>query len=224
MRYLLLLLSMFVGQNAMSMFQICGEDDRQYTTQYNGVYTDISYAMVQEKAKSVAWVAGCSGFLITDDLIVTNRHCDIQVNANVRMEYFLNSPVEANYRVAEVVERNRFDTTIVRVDGKPGKVYPKVELTTELPPVGDQIFILGFPGWGPMRIVGSNFGGAYDVSRVKHWADVLGGSSGSPIFDKHGRVFAMHNASSCYWRGYNSGYQIVWMAKDSPTLSRLLGL
>jgi V8-like Glu-specific endopeptidase len=165
------------------------------------------------KARSVARVvradgASGSGFLTSDNLLVTNHHvlpteADAQ-GAVVQFNYQetvarLNAPVE-EFRLAPqdvfvTSPMEEDDWTAVHVQGNPNEKWGALKLARANPKVQDRVNIIQHPGGGPKQIalyhnvvvfVGNN--------RLQYLTDTLPGSSGSPVFDSDWRVVALHHS------------------------------
>ena len=111
---------------------------------------------------------------------------------------------------------DELDFTAVRLDGAPG--HSAVAAARRLPGApergwlrppddvappepNDPIFVLQHPAGAPLRlafdrVLGVNAAG----NRIRHGADTEPGSSGSPCFDRHLRLVAIHHSGDPAWR------------------------
>lgn len=149
----------------------------------------------------------CTGFLITDDIMITNNHC-------VPVELAAKG-IKANFRYLEGVETSsedmhecdtfimtsvEHDFTLLWCSGSPGKKYGVVDIDTSNKEVGTPIFLIQqncdqreapYCKWTKKYsrcalLDKEDFEFSYEC-------DTLDGSSGSPIFDEEtGRVIGIH--------------------------------
>lgn len=182
----------------------------------------VSDALAKSNARATALVkipkqySRCTGYLISDDLLMTNNHCignsAEASGVTATFNYVSSGSQTKTYKCDQFVMTNSaLDFTIVRCRNNPGSNNSKVVLADFRGDVSDAVYIthqncdyLRNPGCSPTqkysegKLLGSN------NSKVEHNADTLGGSSGSPIFDKNShKVVAIHNAGHNY--GPNNG-------------------
>lgn len=150
----------------------------------------------------------CTGFLIKEDILMTNHHC-IPTESHAR-------GVTVSFNVVEGVpkgQEERFDCSqfignnqeldfaLLKCSGKPGEKYGTVELSES-----------SFSGPGDVYVIQQNcdyysdrncyytkkisYGsGKLENNSLTHDADTLGGSSGSPVFSLSShKVIAIHHA------------------------------
>ncbi|HEX8452099.1 MAG TPA: trypsin-like peptidase domain-containing protein [Longimicrobium sp.] len=146
-----------------------------------------------------------TGFLLNDALLLTNHHV---VQDAVEAE---NSVAEFNYQLtvrgnAAPVERLRLDPTrafatsaqddwtIVGLERVPADAKP-LELRTVEIKVGDFVSIIQHPAGGYKQIGMFHNTVAYvGEGRVQYLTDTLPGSSGSPVFNEHWQMVALHHS------------------------------
>jgi V8-like Glu-specific endopeptidase len=97
--------------------------------------------------------------------------------------------VKGSWRSSEAL-----DCAVVRIDGADIETWGKLDLElAELPREGDHVTIIQHPEAGPMQIAMT----ANQICKVQghqilYTTDTLPGSSGSPVFNDHWRVVAIH--------------------------------
>lgn len=168
-----------------------------------------------------------TGFLIADDLLMTNKHVLQQMTAgterlaagqaqvNFQQEWGEPDtdgpvPVEGVHSVHETL-----DLAILKVSGVSQR--PRLSFGVEEPSVGAEIATIGYPYKDPVnspammdRIFENRYGvkqvapgevtGARD-DRLFHDCSTLGGNSGSPVVDfGTGNVVAVHRSGHFMWR------------------------
>lgn len=174
----------------------------------------------------------CTGFLVSDDIIMTNNHCIGSASAArgvyVRFDWLSNNGSYKQYTCDEFIGTNSvLDFTLVRCKGSPGKYHPQVVLGSYQGKTGYPIYLahqncdyFSSPGCVPTQKLSTGKLIGYNSTQVRHDADTLGGSSGSPIFDADShKVIAIHNAgmNTSDGGGTNYGiqmYKIVDYIKD----------
>jgi S1-C subfamily serine protease len=170
----------------------------------------------------------CTGFAIAPSSLLTNAHCvaDIESLAPGGATFYaaLNEGSGARYRVTawkahpgydHASPRPTADLGLLTIDGE------MTELVTLARPdqlsgvaVGMQVFVFGFPGdlnnvrspvatltqgvVGRLTTFGGNVGDKSTQHLLQHSAFTTKGTSGSPVFDKHGRVVAVNSG---YYKG-----------------------
>ena len=156
----------------------------------------------------------CTGFLISDDVLMTNEHCIGSASDVVGMKVYMKH--EKGVRKSRWEEINcgvfmgndaALDIALVKCSGSPGVQYGKVELDQSEVVDGSDIYVVhqncdyysDFDcDWSKKVSEGKVVGIEEDVF---YDADTLGGSSGSPVFsDDNHKVVAIHHA------GYGGGW------------------
>jgi V8-like Glu-specific endopeptidase len=183
--------------------------------------------VVRLRIKTAHGEARCSGFLISESLLLTNYYCistSIDV-ANTLVDFDYNKsgrPQKATrLRKLELVNSDTaFDYSVVRIEGTGHPKYHYVSMFREarkdFQGLSPDLVLIGHPKGGPkmVSLVGcvqateKAFGGDGDqATDFGHHCDTLGGSSGSPVFSKDQfELVGLHHA------GYEEG------AKPSDSL------
>jgi hypothetical protein len=138
----------------------------------------------------------CTGFLISSDRMLTNKHClgtqSRCLSATITLGYLTPTESGENLRCRRIlaVDADR-DMALVQLDTAVGSAWGTLALAAVGPATGRALYVLQHPGGGPQKI--SVAGCA--SSRVKltgpfgaretfsHLCDTQGGSSGSPVLD-----------------------------------------
>jgi V8-like Glu-specific endopeptidase len=146
-----------------------------------------------------------SGFLIANDLVMTNNHVFPDAHAAET------STLEFNYQVdwagtPEPVRRFTLDPThfhtnaaldysIVRVNQSPGDLYGFVDLGQRAEPtVNDFVTVIQHPDGGYKQICFTdNKVSAVFGSVLQYATDTEPGSSGSPVFDQRWQIVGLHH-------------------------------
>ncbi|MBI2521166.1 MAG: trypsin-like peptidase domain-containing protein [Bdellovibrio sp.] len=170
---------------------------------------------IRQNAKKVADLSlpavesRCTGFLIGEDVLMTNHHCVTTaadaVGAKANFGHETGQAGEAlTFTCDEFIGNNEeFDFALLRCKGKPGRTLGVVTLSGQNLQTGDKIYVVQQNcdyylnrkcDWSKKyargTIKGTNSDGDY-----KHDADTLGGSSGSPVFSEASNlVVALHHA------------------------------
>ncbi|HAW52454.1 MAG TPA: serine protease [Flavobacteriales bacterium] len=153
-----------------------------------------------------------SGFLIDNDLLLTNHHVledkgqaqDAKAQFNYQQTLSGLSEPSDEY---ELDPKNLFytslenDWTVVKVKSKEGKTagqkWSTLKLSEQDPKVDDFTIIIQHPSGGPKQIaLYHNIIAYIDANKqiVQYLTDTEPGSSGSPVFDTHWNVIALHHS------------------------------
>jgi V8-like Glu-specific endopeptidase len=153
-----------------------------------------------------------SGFLIGDDLLLTNHHVlenyEQAQTAKIQFNYQQTlDGLAAAYDEYELDPDSLFctspgnDWTVVKIrpkDGQPaGKNWHPLVISEQHPQIDDFTIIIQHPGGGPKQIALYHNVIAYidpDQRVVQYLTDTEPGSSGSPVFDTHWNVIALHHS------------------------------
>ncbi len=150
-----------------------------------------------------------TGFLIAPDLLITNNHVidreevaaksvaefNYQKDWSGRLEPVRSYPLEPSHPRNFRTNRT-LDYTIVRVRDNPGELFGYVDISSHRDPsANDYMCVIQHPAGGPKQIVVTdNKVAAVFDSKVQYTSDTEPGSSGSPVFDQHWNIVALHHA------------------------------
>jgi hypothetical protein len=159
--------------------------------------------------------AMCTGFLISESLMLTNFHCistDSEA-ANARADFGFDRGGAAlkTFRLEklEVINSDTtFDYVVARVSKSPGKIYDHIATTSvdlvSFQGLSRQLLLIEHPAGGPKMVsiqgcvvVNDKVPGVdpQTPSDFGHHCDTLGGSSGSPVFDRDTKkLVGLHHA------------------------------
>ncbi|MBT6325647.1 MAG: trypsin-like peptidase domain-containing protein [Bdellovibrionales bacterium] len=160
----------------------------------------------------------CTGFLISNDLLMTNNHCVSNSYDAIGVKAYFNHRVNTSDKDWNEFSCDQFiltnidlDFTILKCNNSPGEEFGFLKLSEKELGPNDSIYIVQQNcdyyitpecDWDQKYAFG--YISSYDET-YSHNADTLGGSSGSPIFDYlTNEVIAIHNAgfgNNGYGRG-----------------------
>jgi V8-like Glu-specific endopeptidase len=163
------------------------------------------------RAKSVARVVNAdgsrgSGFLVGDNLLVTNHHVlpdrDAARQAVIQFNYQQTiAGAEAPYEEYRTTPEDGFatseedDWTAVRLQGDPNQKWGRLDVQRVDVSKGNRVNIIQHPGGGPKQMsLYHNVVAYVDATRVQYLTDTLPGSSGSPVFDETWKLVALHHS------------------------------
>ncbi len=147
-----------------------------------------------------------TGFLIANDFLLTNHHviqsevdaaaAVIQFNYQQMFDGLDRSPSEYRLQPEQgFATAADDDWTCVKVTDQPCAEWGHIELEAVDPGQVDRVNIIQHPGGGPKQIALYHNVVVYaDDSRLQYLTDTLPGSSGSPVFDSHWRLVAIHHS------------------------------
>jgi len=156
----------------------------------------------------------CTGFLISQNILMTNHHC-IPTALDARGVSVLFTGLDGNQETIDcstfVGNNQQLDFALLKCEGAPGEIYGVAKLATQIPKEGDKIFVIqqncDFYLKGPCDPTQKiSLGLVKKVEdEIFHDADTLGGSSGSPVFNQDTKkVVGLHHAgwgANYYGRG-----------------------
>jgi|SRR5664280_2044485 len=156
-----------IGENEMQSIRAVPSDIRQLGT-----------AVGRLRIKTSRGQALCTGFLVSDDLMITNYHCipttTTAVNTQVDFGYDRIDRHPSTYRVQNLTAVNSdlaYDYAIISISGHPGKTFSHIkmpsvgssELPMDMPPlgtlsfssIGKYLILIEHPGGGPQQVSSS---------------------------------------------------------------------
>lgn len=153
--------------------------------------------VVERVAGAVVRFPTATGFIIhPDGYVLTNHHVreSFGRRGTVKRRWVEGGAAES-LDLQLVFDDAKRDIALYRVVDAAGP-FPSVEITTRAPTPGESVFVLGHPKGKRLR---ASFGRvlAKDIEiggrpSVEYSAQTWWGSSGSPVFDEHGRALAIH--------------------------------
>lgn len=137
-------------------------------------------------------VYGCTGFMVTMDLLLTNYHC-IATERNVRsalVDFDFDSEIAdiERHKLTEIVHSNpELDYSIVRLRGTVARA--PLPLAASAAVDSEELVIIQHPGAGPKMVSRVDChvgridvpGESGELTDFSHLCDTLGSSSGSPV-------------------------------------------
>lgn len=151
-----------------------------------------------------------TGFLVTNDIVLTNHHVLFEKNSNEPaqdIQVWLGYETGSNGRLKKpfvthgltdsIVGDRSLDWATFRLSRKVPKEFSPLPLSIKSPlTVGDGVCIIQHPNGMPKRIaLQHNTVVSRNGHTVQYLTDTDEGSSGSPVFDESWRVVALHRGS-----------------------------
>ncbi|MFD5538979.1 trypsin-like peptidase domain-containing protein [Streptomyces sp. NPDC127079] len=177
-----------------------------------------------------------TGFLVGDDLLLTNEHVLPSQDLLTGTRFLFNyeddsagrpkpvesvSPLDGGYFLAD----RSLDFTLVQLAGRPAERWGRLILADSPPQVGERVNIIQHPGGQPKQIaLQSNFVEYLDDTVIQYVTATLPGSSGSPVLSDDWQVCAVHHAGgdlrepstgNRYFR--NEGFRTCQILKQLPS-------
>lgn len=153
-----------------------------------------------------------TGFLTTDNLLVTNNHviqsAEIADKASVRFNFQKTiSGVDKEIVPFELDSKKGFatspktenDWTVIRIKGNPNADFGAIPLNNADVKIKEHVNIIQHPYGGPKRLsVQNNLVVSVDTEtqRVSYMTDTDRGSSGAPVFNNDWDLVALHSRAS----------------------------
>ncbi len=150
--------------------------------------------------------ARCTGFMISEDYLMTNQHCITSASDAVGVTAIFNHEEGVRESSWDEVRCDKLitndivlDFAILRCEGKPGKRYGYAQFSGRTPLHGDSLYVIHqncdhetFPGCDFTKKVSGGKIIGLDLE-ILHDADTLGGSSGSPVFNESHELIGLHH-------------------------------
>lgn len=173
---------------------------------------DYPSAAEYEKIQKAEWAG--TGFAIADGFIVTNYH--VTNGARTIKVKGVNGEMKEAYKGYVVASDREHDLAIIRIVDKKFDGFEDIPycIGKNIPEVGEDIFVLGYPLVETMGeeikltngIISAASGYKGDESMYQISAPIQQGNSGGPLFDKDGNVIGVVCAK--HTDAENAGYAI----------------
>jgi hypothetical protein len=129
-----------------------------------------------------------------------------------------------SFPILELLEYRQggLDYAIVRLDGKPGKIFGIASIAAADALLGDMLCIISHPEGRPKVIEAGHASDFRDKRIGYNDLDTLGGSSGGGILSSPGgKIVGVHTNGGCDTVGHNFGFKITSLIATSPILSKI---
>lgn len=163
----------------------------------------------------------CTGFLISDSLLITNYHCiysdEEAVSAVADFGYDAEGATIETFRIVKLESPDSdtsLDYSVVRVEREPGKVFGHLSVsstsTGPFPQPAPKLFLIEHPGGNAKmvsimkcEVVSGQLAGLNptELTDFGHHCDTMGGSSGSPVF-----AFGSNEVVGLHHIGFEEAY------------------
>jgi V8-like Glu-specific endopeptidase len=182
----------------------------------------------------------CTGFLISDNLFVTNQHCladqETCNTAVARFGYEKKSKSQTDlgkqfHCIHFIRACYNLDYALIELEGRPGDAFGHLETDTRALQPTDQLILIQHPGGKPKMVsrdkncaVITTIGDGYAVNTdFGYGCDTEDGSSGSPVLLAQSmKVVGLHHLrapESGVWKKQNRGVRMKPLAPElTPTL------
>jgi V8-like Glu-specific endopeptidase len=176
----------------------------------------------------------CTGVLIGRDALITNQHCidSAEICESLEAKFGYEYDKEGKLHLGQKYDCKSFDpaksnekldVSIIQMKGNPGDTWGTIDLATFEPGDNDPLFVIQHPdGKVKMvavmdcRILTAVVDGYAHHTDFTHTCDTEGGSSGSPVFDKSGRLIGIHHF------GFKEGSVLGWKENRGVRISKIL--
>lgn len=181
----------------------------------------------------------CTGFMITEDILMTNQHCIPAasyargVTAQFKHEAGVKKADMESFDCSTFIgNHSELDFALLKCQGSPGAKYGFVQLSDKVATKNLPIYVIQ-QNCDYYSVADCDWTKKYSVGSLlkieaeyTHNADTLGGSSGSPVFSgSDNQVIGLHHAGYGN-NGMGRGYEnyAVPMYKIVPVLKSQFGL
>ena len=159
--------------------------------------------------------------LIQPKEIAKNMHINFnfQVDSHGAMRHD-----QQSFAILELMEHRLggLDYAIVKVAGKPGKIFGINPIAKADALINDMLCIIGHP-LGKPKAIEAGPCSDFDPTRIGYnTLDTQGGNSGSGILGKDGMIVGVHTQGGCDSIGFNSGERISALINASPIIRQII--
>jgi len=218
---------------------VSGNDDREEIVRYHG---DPCIWAASRAVAKLSYVKpdgpySCTGFLVSEDLLLTNDHCvntaalcatTLAIFGNERSGDGALEPGE-QFHCRDVVKQDQgLDFALLRIDGRPGRRWGYLRLANR--DVGTEpLYVVGHPGGRPKQISKRECAVSTPVAPgmartpvdFGHVCDTETGNSGSPVLDASHRVVGLHHLGFGEPPPFTQQNRAVLMKHILPALGEL---
>lgn len=183
---------------------VVGDNDWIDYTKVGNDYQNANELAVAQ-IKIPKWNASCTGFLINENILMTNNHCigNSTDSLNVTATFRLENGKRESFNCQQFVYTNSsLDYTLLSCIGSPGQKYGWLGLSKLKNEIGERVYAIqencdyqADPYCVINKYVSYGNISHSQSSKVIYDLDTLPGSSGSPVFsEKNHQVLALHHA------------------------------
>lgn len=166
----------------------------------------------------------CTGFLINDEMIMTNNHCVATSGKTVVAKFETENEIISAQCNQLIMTDSALDFTILKCNRNFSNIIAPVVIEAEYLSAPTDVYViqqncdyLKDPYCQIERMVSYGVLSSQQKIIIDHTADTLPGSSGSPIFDESThKLVALHNAGNPTHydpNGLNHGINIQWIVQ-----------
>lgn len=210
---------------------IIGLDQRQQ------IWTGLNDPLISRLQSSIAKLSFvkndklyvCTGFMLDESTMMTNEHCvNSQQGCGSTVAIFgYQEASDGTVSSGTTYDCENFvradfdlDYSLLRIAGAPGINWGSVQLSQSGVSDNEELFIIQHPAGEPKqfslqdcRVSQAIADGRATETDFAHTCDTLGGSSGSPVFTRDGRLVGLHH----YGRGVG-----FWNENRAVRIKRIL--
>lgn len=163
-------------------------------------------SIVKKLSEEESRLIPCTGFLIRDELLMTNQHC-VEIDTTCEntqaifgYDEYQSADIEQYSCKRVVAEDFETDFALLELEGSPGEKWGTLQPVDQAIDDDEKIFIVQHPNGEPKQIAIENCNVAGAIvdgygtdTDMAHTCDTRIGSSGSPVFLPIGAVIGLHH-------------------------------
>jgi V8-like Glu-specific endopeptidase len=148
-----------------------------------------------------------TGFLVSNDLILTNNHIIATRQEAMNTDYHFHYQLDKNGAEMQIVSiapepeglfytHKELDFSVIQLQGEPGKTFGSLRLKGTRVSVDQRVNIIQHPGGNLKQIsMQNNFVAYADRHVLQYYTSTMPGSSGSPVLNNEFDVIGIHHSS-----------------------------
>ena len=156
--------------------------DKELYELYNEVKSSV-YLIYTQNNDGVS--QGSAFVLTSDGIAISNQHVFDKASAAIAI-----NELGDEFLISEILEENKSEDYIVFRLGPLKNPIPHVKVSMEKTNIGEKVFAIGNPK-GLTQTLSEGIVSGYRENLIQTTAEITNGSSGGPLFNKHGEVIGI---------------------------------
>jgi serine protease Do len=154
------------------------------------LYSEVKSSVYLIYTENNEGVSQGSAFVLTSDgIAISNQHVFDKASAAIAI-----NELGDKFLISEILEENKSEDYIVFRLGPLKSPIPHVNVSIEKTKIGEKVFAVGNPK-GLTQTLSEGIVSSYRENLIQTTAEITNGSSGGPLFNKHGEVIGITSST-----------------------------